>query len=413
MAGPAGRLVIVLKGYPRLSETFIAQEILGLERAGLDIALVSLRHPTDRKRHPVHDEIRAPVTYLPEYLYREPWRALRGLAHAARRPGFGRAFHRFLRDLRRDPSPNRVRRFGQAAVLVREMPAGADWLYAHFIHTPASVAAYAALLTGLPWSVSAHAKDIWTAPDWDLSEKLGEMRWAVTCTGTGRDRLAGLSGGKAPVHLVYHGLDLARFGPPGGDRAPRDGSDPGDPVRIMSVGRAVEKKGFGTLIEALGRLPKGLAWSFTHVGGGDVATLRARAGALGMGDRVVWRGALDQPEVLRIYRAADVFALACRVAGDGDRDGLPNVLVEASSQGLACVSTRVSAIPELIRDGENGLLVPPDDPGALAGALARLIGDPALRSALGRAAEARVRSEFDHEAGLRRLLALFRESRMP
>ncbi len=399
------RIVIVLKGYPRLSETFIAQEILGLEQAGFDLALVSLRHPTDAKRHPVHDEIRASVLYLPEYLYQEPLRVLRGLFHALRRKGFGQAFRRFLADLWHDPTPNRARRFGQAAVLAAEMPQGADWLHAHFIHTPASAAAYAAILTGLPWSCSAHAKDIWTAPDRDLAGKLAEMRWAVTCTIAGRDRLVRLSAGKAPVHLSYHGLDLDRFASPGRQRPPAGG-----PVRILSVGRAVEKKGFDLLVEALGRLPRDLDWRFTHVGGGDVAAIKARAVSLGIADRMTWSGPLDQPAVLTLYRASDIFALACRVASDGDRDGLPNVLVEAASQRLACLSTTVSGVPELIEDGVNGLLVQPEDVSALADALARLIRDPALRDRLGAAAESVVRARFDYHASIRDLAALFTQA---
>ena len=418
MAGLPRRLVVVLKGYPRLSETFIAQEILGLERAGLDMAIVSLRRPADARRHPVHDEIRAPVLYLPEYLHQEPSRVLRGLRRAARMTGFRAALRRFLGDLRRDPTPNRIRRFGQAAVLAAEMPPGADWIHAHFIHTPASAAAYASLMTGLPWSCSAHAKDIWTAPDWDIAGKLAGMRWAVTCTAAGRDRLAGLAPQGTPVHLSYHGIDLDRF-PPGGREAgdgsgpgSGPGSDPGgdgsgDPVHILSIGRAVPKKGFDVLVEALGRLPPGLRWRLTHVGGGDVSALRARASGLGIGGRIAWAGALDQPAVLALYRTADIFVLACRVAPDGDRDGLPNVLVEAASQGLASVSTDVSGVPELLRDGENGLIVPPDDPARLASALERLVRDPGLRRRLGDAAQARVRRDFDHQAGIRQLLDLF------
>ncbi|MDZ4135927.1 MAG: colanic acid biosynthesis glycosyltransferase WcaL, partial [Paracoccaceae bacterium] len=155
------RVVVLVKGYPRLSETFIAQELRGLEQAGLDLVIVSLRRPTDKKRHAVHDRITAPVVYLPEYLHEEPLRVLRGFWAARRRPGFGAAVRQFWADLRRDPTRNRVRRFGQAAVLVAEWPEGAGWLHAHFIHTPASVARYASAITGVPFTVSAHAKDIW------------------------------------------------------------------------------------------------------------------------------------------------------------------------------------------------------------------------------------------------------------
>ena len=401
-------IVILLKGYPRLSETFIAQELLGLEQAGFDLRLVSLRRPTDRKRHPVHDEIRAPVQYLPEYLYEEPLRVLRALVQAMRRLGFRSALSAFLADLRRDLTPNRVRRFGQALVLAAEWPAGANWLHAHFIHTPASVARYASLLTGVPWSCSAHAKDIWVSPDWELREKLGSMQWAVTCTRSGYDHLHQLTGRTGAVFLSYHGLDLARFGPFGGQRAGADGSDPGRPVRMPSVGRGVEKKGFDILLQALNLLPKDLHWRLDHVGGGDrIKPLKALADDLGLSARIRWNGPMDQAEVLGLYRQCDIFALPCRIAANGDRDGLPNVLVEASSQRLMCLSTDVSGVTELLDDGRNGLVVAPEDPAAFAQALAQAIRAPALRQRLGAAAEARVRSDFNFQDSIQQLKVLF------
>ncbi|MEI4488542.1 glycosyltransferase family 4 protein [Frigidibacter sp. MR17.14] len=404
---PTPRLVVVLKGYPRLSETFIAQELLGLERAGLTLELVSLRHPTDAKRHPVHDEIRAPVRYLPEYLHQEPLRVACALARALPRRAFWRLLPVFLGDLARDPTPNRLRRFGQALVLAAELGPGPALLHAHFAHTPASVTRYAAQLTGRGFSISAHAKDIWTTPDRDLADKLAEARWTVTCTSTGRDHLAALAPG-AEVHLAYHGLDLTRFPAPEAPRPPRDGRDPADPVRILTVGRAVPKKGFDVLLTALAGLPEGLDWQLTHVGGGgELAMLKLMADRLGIAGRIIWAGALAQTEVLAAYRAADLFVLASRRTEDGDRDGLPNVIVEAASQRLACIGTDLSGIPEFVTDGQTGLLVPPEDAAALTAALARAIADPVLRARLGRAAEARVRAEFDMAPGIRRLKALF------
>jgi len=388
-------VAVVLKGYPRLSETFIAQELRALETRGLRLRLYSLRLPTDASVHPIHGEIRAPVVYLPEYLWRAPLRVLRGWRRARRRPGYRTARRRFLADLRRDPTPNRVRRFGQACVLTAELPKDVAWLYAHFLHTPGSVARYAATMTGLPWSVSAHAKDIWTTPDWDLAEKLAEAAWTVTCSRAGLARLQALAPMPARVGLVYHGLDLARFPPPGATRPARDGRDPDDPVMLLSVGRLVAKKGYETLLEALARLPSDRAWRLEHVGGGPLAgALKARAETLGLTARISWRGPQPQQRVLEAYRRADLFVLPSRLAADGDRDGLPNVLMEAQSQELACLSTRVSAIPELIRDGETGDLVPPDDAAALAAALTRLIGDPARRARLGAAGAARVHDAF-------------------
>jgi len=402
------RIAIVLKGYPRLSETFIAQEILGLERAGLDLALVALRRPTDTKRHPVHEEIKAPVLYLPEYLHEEPVRVLKGLVKGLVRPGFWKALAATARDFIRDPTRNRIRRFGQALVLAAEMPERVGWLHAHFIHTPASATAYASMITGIPWTCSAHAKDIWTSPDWELAGKLTTNRWTVTCTQTGHAHLSRLGGPGAHVHLSYHGLDLARFGHFEGVRPMRDGSDPADPVRIVSVGRAVPKKGYDILLKALARLPKELNWRFEHIGDGDVIkALKAEADDLGIADRLTWRGAMDQKDVLATYRAADIFALACRITPDGDRDGLPNVIVEACSQGLVCVSTTISGVPELLTDGVNGRLVPPEDPDALADVLEELIRNPGQRHALGTAAETRVRSDFDFHTSIRQLVSLF------
>lgn len=167
-------LAIVLKGYPRLSETFIAQEILALQNAGFALTLVSLRRPTDKARHPIHEQITAPVVYLPEYLHDEPLRVLRAVLACLPRPGFAGAFAGFLKDLARDFTRNRVRRFGQACVMAAEVAPGVGWLHAHFIHTPASATAYASRICALPWSCSAHAKDIWTSPDWELRGKLAD-----------------------------------------------------------------------------------------------------------------------------------------------------------------------------------------------------------------------------------------------
>ena len=402
------RVAFVLKGYPRLSETFIAQEIAALEQRGLDILIVSLRQPTDRAIHPVHRLIRAALLYLPEYLYQEPSRVWRGWRHARALPGYRAAGRLWLADLRRDPTPNRVRRFGQALVLAAELPLEVRHLHAHFLHTPASVARYAAAMRGIEWTVSAHAKDIWTIPDWEKREKLASSRWAVTCTEAGRDHLAAVAESPAAVSLCYHGLALDRFPPAPRRHQGGDGGDPARPVTNLSVGRAVEKKGYGDLLAALARLPAGLHWRFVHIGGGELAgRLKQQAARLGLSDRIEWRGARPQPDVLAAYREADLFVLAAKVARDGDRDGLPNVLIEAQSQGLACVATDLSGIPELIEDGTTGLLLPPSDGAALTAALARLIADPTLRARLGAAGEARVRNEFDIDAGIAILAARF------
>ncbi|HEV2335273.1 MAG TPA: glycosyltransferase family 4 protein [Stellaceae bacterium] len=403
-----GPVAFVLKGYPRLSETFIAQEIRALEERGLDIQIVSLRYPTDRAIHPVHRQIRAPVLYLPEYLKDEKRRVLAAWRRARLLPGYARARRGWLADLARDPTPNRIRRFGQAVVLAAELAPEIGHLHAHFLHTPASVARYAAMMRGVPWSVSAHAKDIWTIPDWEKREKLGSAQWAVTCTAAGRIHLDELAPQPGTVRLSYHGLDLERFGPPGSREAGGDGGDPARPVIVLSVGRAVEKKGYDDLVAALALLPAGLAWRFVHIGGGALAKrLQRQARRLGLSERIEWRGARPQPEVLAAYREADLFVLAAKIGRDADRDGLPNVLMEAQSQRLACVATQLPGIGELIEDGRTGVLVPPANPRALAAALEALIRDPALRSRFAAAGEARVRREFGMTSGIAVLAALF------
>lgn len=389
---------MVLKGYPRLSETFIAQELHGLEGRGHTLDIQSLRHPYDPATHPIHDEIAASVNYLPEYLWREPFRVLRCWWKVRNLPGYQAARQRFRNDLRRDRTSNRMRRFGQACVLAEELHNDTGMIYAHFLHTPASVARYAAAIRQLPFAISAHAKDIWTTPEWEKREKIADAEWLTTCTRYGADHLRALMGpDEGKVRLHYHGLDFARFA---GSTARAPAQQTG-PVRITSVGRLVEKKGYDDLLNALARLPDTLNWRFEHIGGGDqekVMTIRARE--LGLSERITWHGRKPQSDVKALLANADIFVLASKIAADGDRDGLPNVLMEAQAVGVACVSTAVSAIPELIQDGETGILVPPGDPDALAAAITCLATDTELRAQLAAAGTARVRTEFDLRAGI-------------
>ena len=403
---PHTAVAVVLKGYPRLSETFIAQEILALERRGLSMQLFSLRHPTDPATHPIHRRDHRPGELsagVPE------GRAGRGYGRpgAARVawPATRRPRRAFLKDLRRDPTANRCRRFGQACVLATELPAAVTRDLCPFPAHAGSVARYAAKMRGLPWSASAHAKDIWTTPDWELREKLADLDWLVTCTAHGCTHLRSLAEAPEKVTLVYHGLDFARFPlAPKVEVSDRNGRSPREPVRLLSVGRAVEKKGYDVLLEALGRLPRDLAWHLTHIGGGlEAQSLRDAAAKMGLSGHVTWMGAQPHDVVLQAYRDADLFVLASKVGRDGDRDGLPNVLMEAQSQELCCLATRVSAIPELIEEDATGSLVAPEDPAELAAALERLILDPALRTRLGEAGSLRVRRDFSLDAGIEAL----------
>jgi glycosyltransferase involved in cell wall biosynthesis len=221
----------------------------------------------------------------------------------------------------------------------------------------------------------------------------------VTCSRAARDALAALSP-PGKVDLVYHGLDLRRFP----SVAPATRATP----TLLTVARAVEKKGIDVVIDALARLPRDLDWRWVQIGGGPLKEkLKRRARDAGIAERCEFIGSRPQEFVFARYREADIFVLAARVARDGDRDGLPNVLMEAQAHGVACVATRVSGVPELIEDGVTGALVPPDDSVALAGALEALIRDPARRAQLAKAGERNVRERFSADAGIDTLAAKF------
>jgi len=388
-------LAVVVKGYPRLSETFIAQELKALEDRGFEFQIWSLRRPYDDREHPIHAEISAPRRYLPEYLHQEPLRVLSSLAAAARLAGFLTALGTWLRDLRRDPSLNRIRRFGQAAVLARELPRKTRFVYAHFLHTPSSVARYAALMRGISWGFSAHAKDIWTIPEWEKREKIADARFGVTCTNSGAHHLESLDRLGNKITLAYHGLDLGRFPPPT-DIRPKNNA-----LSLMSVGRLVEKKGYDDLLEALSLLPRGLDWRFRHIGGGKLEKkLRDLSEEYGLADRIEWLGKQDQTAVIEAMRTSDLFVLPSKVAGDGDRDGLPNVLMEAASQKLPILATATTAIPEFIEDGVHGILVPPGEPQKLAMAIRKLADAPEQRAELANAAYRRLVEQFGISTGI-------------
>lgn len=400
-------VAIVVLDYPRLSETFIAQEILALEQRGLDVLIVGLRRPPERIVPPLSRRIGAPVLHLPKFPHREPLRVLRAWWEVRRWPTYRRARRLLWRDLLRSPGPDRLLRFVQGLVLARELDSRYTHLHAHFLYYTASVVRYVALLRGLPWSCSAHAIDIWTTPQWEKREKLADCRWAVTCTEANGAHLRALSA-PGKVSVIYHGLDFTRFPAPGPPSLRPDGGQAEAPVVILSVGRVVDKKGYADLLEALRLLPADLQWKFVHIGGGILRRRAMRqARGLGLDNRVTWLGPQSPEVVLAQYRSAHLFALACRVAANGDRDGLPNVLLEAQSQRLPVVSTTVSAISELIDHGHNGLLVPQRDPAAFAAALQQLIRDPALRERMGGAGEQRVRSRFAAEPGFAALAGRF------
>ncbi len=390
-------LAIIVRGYPRLSETFISQEILALEKLGLLIEIYSLQPAGSQLVHSVHEEIAAKVIYLPEFPSSHLGRMWRAFKGARKLSGFNRAFGIFVKDLRRDFTITRCRRFAQAIVLACELPEDTGHIYSHYLNRPTSVARYAAIMRELPWSFSAHAKDIWTTPEWEKREKIADAQWGTTCTRFGRNHLAGLApmGEQNKVMLTYHGLDIPRFPKPPQRRKMRDGSDPENPVRIVSVGRGVAKKGFDDLFNALGLLDPALNWTFVHIGDGALLDqMKKQVNDLGLTDRVEWLGAKTRDVVISTLRSSDLFVLASKIDAAGDRDGLPNVLMEALSQKLPCLATDVSGIPELINHGDSGWLVSPGDPERMAEAAEKLIKNPELRKKLGDAGYKRLKTDF-------------------
>lgn len=390
---------LLVKIYPKLSETFILEEILGLERLGEQLHIFAMQQPTDAIAHDAVDRVRAPVTYLPEaipancgtllsahlgLLLCQPRRYLSGLRTAlARRGGVAD----FLRA-------------GWLAHFLQRR--GIAHLHTHFISRPADIGELVAAI-GVPFSISAHAKDIYLSAPADLRRKLEAARFTVTCTEYNRQTLAALSP-TADIHRMYHGVDGERF-------SPCRRCAPAEPPLILAVGRLREKKGFDTLIEACRRMKeRGLPFLCEIVGYGEEhAALLLQIERGGLAGVVTLTGKLPHEGVIERYAHAAVFVQPSRIGQDGDRDGIPNVLLEAMAMQLPVISTRVSGIPELVRHEITGLLVEPDRPAELADAIARLLIDAPLRRRVGTAARVAVCEGFDNDRNLR-LLKSFLEN---
>ncbi|WP_053203461.1 glycosyltransferase family 4 protein [Jiangella muralis] len=378
------RIGYVLKVYPRFSETFVVTEILARETRGTEIQIFSLRPPADSRFHDTLARVSAPVTYVPRI--RRPdglWSVL--AAAAAELPRLPEALPELLAADAEDA--------GQAVDLaVRVRRAGLTHLHAHFGSVATTVARLASLLTGVPYSFTAHAKDIFheSVDPADLRRKLTGAAHAVTVSDWNAAYLADRYGAAAGrVHRVYNGLDLDAF-PFQPDAADR-------PPVVAAVGRLVEKKGFDVLLDACRLLADaGREFRCRVVGTGLLeAELRERSARLGLTGVVEFTGPLPQPQVRAVVRSAAVLAAPCVVGTDGNQDGLPTVLLESMALGTPCVSTDVAGIGEVVRDETTGLLVPQRDPVGLARAVARLLDDTALRTRLATAARGLVEKEFD------------------
>jgi glycosyltransferase involved in cell wall biosynthesis len=425
----------VLKGWPRISELFIASEIYRLEQAGLPLRLYVIKPPDEAQTHPVVDRIAAQPEYLPPTtslskttlvawlrenlpaylpaLRRTARRHPAGLARAA-----GMAFAQAVRARKgRFAWPRKLyaKELLQAVALADRLADAPDvrHLHAHFAHGTTTVTWLCSAITGLPFSFTGHAKDIYSPslnPAGLLRRKLLAARFAVTCTEANVEHLRSIAP-EAVVHRVYHGLnaDFSRLLEE--ERAPAP--DANGTLRLLGVGRLVAKKGFDVVVDACGELDRrGVPFEAVIVGPDDDAGpgLRRRIAELGLEDRVRLEGQMSQAELYDEYRRASAFCLPCRILDNGDRDGIPNVLAEAMALGTPVVTTPISGIPEIVRDGENGLLVAPDDPHAVAEAVVRLRADRGLTERISEGARETVARELDGERLALTLRSLFRET---
>lgn len=423
------RVAYVLKGYPRLSEVFIASEIYRVERLGVPLRLYVLK-AADEDVH--HDVVRR-LQVTPEYLMQSTSLSNTGLLRwlvtnlGAFRPALLRTARRYPVGLARATGQAlaqavRARRGFLALprkLYVVELLRAVDLadrihdagdvirLHAHFAHGTTTVTWLTSTITGLPFSFTGHAKDLYADelnPRGLLRRKMDAASFVATCTDANRRHLTSL-GSQTPVHVVYHGLN-ADFE---GLVAANEQREIPSRVRLLAVGRLVRKKGLDTFVDACALLRgRGVDFQAAIAGesGDHEPDVRARVVASGLEDRVTFLGPLRQHALYDEYRRATVFALPCRVLEDGDRDGIPNVLMEAMACGVPVVTTGVSGITELVRHGENGLLVEPDRPSDLADALHRLVKDPSLAQQLSERGRRTVSQRFDASSSSARMAAL-------
>ncbi len=390
------------KRFPRLSETFILDEILGVEAAGVPLRLFSIANPAELTVQTRVSGVKSPVGYLRSGTGRKA--ALKDntrflVAHARL---FRRHPVRWIRVVGKVMPSRRhlstMRHLLEAGLMATEMDrVGATHIHAAFAHGPASIAHFVSLLTGRTFSFAAHAKDIYLSSPDILAIKASAAEFVLACSHSAANEMRRIVDAYPPQeaqrrnpNIVYapHGVDTTRFQP---SRAEIGVTSPGH-FRILAVGRLVPKKGYSTLIDALGVLRDlGEDFECRIVGGGDLRDdLESRAAALELCSFVTFTGRLTQDEIIAEYHHADVLVQASVITSDGDRDGIPNVVLEAMACGLPVVATSVAGIPEVIDHARSGILVPAGNSGALAAALRDMAGDPGMQANLSVTARAYV-----------------------
>lgn len=408
---PSRPIGYMLKRYPRLSETFILNEMRALERLGTQLHVFSLMRPEETLSHPAVLELQAPVTYLPAtWTAKIPavvkahaimaWTAPLRYLHAV-----WLALWWSIRSRNPFAVGKQFLRSGYMALACRQQQI--QHLHAHFANAPATVARLVSVMCDIPYSFSTHAKDLYLTPQKVMRRRIDSASFVLTCTRHNLEYLQSFLPEQDwhKIHLVYHGIDLAAFPFPGGNGQTGTGADGTEqPIPIdssvpliLAVGRLVPKKGLNDLISACQLLKaRGVKFRCAIVGEGPLrGELESQIRQLGLEGTITLLGAMAHDKLVAFYGQASVFALAPQVMEDGDRDGIPNVLAEAMAAGLPVVSTCVSGIPELVEDDHTGVLVKPKDPVALADAVERLLRDPKKRQSLALAARRKMEDSFE------------------
>jgi glycosyltransferase involved in cell wall biosynthesis len=418
--GPRGRsattgpqqaptIAMIVTTWPRLSQTFVLREFLGLESIGVELRIFSIKVPPDEPVHADVGKVRASVTYL---AFRRRWKHIFSANLRLARQLRGRYFRTWLLGLRHIRYGNilhvvrQVLRAGYVADILRREPV--TRIHAHFATAPASVAMFASELTGIPYTIAVHANDIFVKARGRLmGAKMQRAEAVVTNNEYNRQYLLSRFGAGLDSRLqcVYNGLDLSQFK----CQIPRAARQ--EPPLILSVGRMVEKKGFVDLLTAVKILrTRGREFQVEIIGSGPLKEqIGNQIDDLGLEDRVKLLGAKTQDFVRDAYQRATVFVLPCVVTPNGDRDGIPNVLYEAMASGLPVVSTPVSAIPELIDSRRNGILVDQRSPEMLADAIDKLLLDSDLCYRLARAARATIETRFTIDRTASELFSVFQK----
>ncbi len=404
------RIGYVVKMFPRISETFILNEILELERRGVKIVIFSIKKPNEGRFHPQLSKLKAKVLYL-EDLELKRWATWLGNVWpslSARRDEFWKITEKTLAG--KDQS--RMDLVLQSAwVGAKSMEFNLSRLHAHFASLPSTVAYFAHLITGIPFSFTAHAKDIYVY-DMEqhlLKEKLLAAQFVVTVTQYNRNFLVENAPEMDPdtVKVIHNGVDPRKLRPDGRRRR--------EPDQILAVGRLVPKKGFGDLLQACRILKeRGISFKCLIAGDGlEADSLRRRQQELDLADDVEFLGSKNQTEVIRLMQKATLLCLPCTVDDDGNRDALPTVILEAMACGLPVLSTNISGIPEMVDSEVDGVLVQPDDPVALSNQLIRLLSSGRLRRKFASNGLRKVASKFNLQKNVDSLLKMYLESVPP